>query len=149
MAGQSPPATLDYAARPARRRAAWWLWTLAAIVLLGGALWLVVPDKLPTGTRARVAAARADVQSLRVALDAFQVDNGRYPTALEGLGALARPPAGLANWHGPYVRGGNAVDPWGRAYEYLPPGPSPAPRVRSLGPDGTPGTKDDVEVRSP
>ncbi len=43
------------------------------------------------------------MEKLKTALEAFNKDTGRYPTAKEGLLALIFPPAGGAGWHGPYV----------------------------------------------
>lgn len=40
--------------------------------------------------------------TLSVSLDAFRLDNGRYPTTEEGLTALISNP-GLQTWDGPYV----------------------------------------------
>lgn len=40
--------------------------------------------------------------TLAVSLDAFRLDNGRYPTTEEGLTALISNP-GLQTWDGPYV----------------------------------------------
>ena len=141
MAATAP---LDYAPRPIRRGAPWWLWALAALSLIAGAFWCLVPLKVSgNAAAARAAAARADVTQLRLALDTFKTDTGRYPTAAEGLGALVNPPAGLAAWHGPYVRR-LPPDPWGRPYAYVPPAGATPPKVWSPGPDGTPGTTDDV-----
>lgn len=42
-------------------------------------------------------------ETLAVSLDAFRLDNGRYPTTEEGLAALLSNP-GLQTWDGPYVQ---------------------------------------------
>jgi general secretion pathway protein G len=135
---------LDYARRQPRRGAPWWLWTVAALSVLG-----LVCTSLPKWTgrpeNARNAAARADVTSLKLALDTFVQDTGRYPTSLEGLGALIDAPAGSNNWHGPYLRSRAVVnDPWGRPYVYAPGPEGTTPRVISLGPDGKLGSADDI-----
>jgi general secretion pathway protein G len=138
---------LPYAPRTARRGAPWWLWTLAALFVLGGFAWFCVPFKVSGRTEAaRRSAARADVQQLRVALDAFKVDTGRYPSTAEGLGALVDPPPDRAGWHGPFVRR-LPNDPWGRPYVYVPVTEPFPPKVLSLGPDGRQGTADDVASR--
>jgi general secretion pathway protein G len=87
-----------------------------------------------------------DLLALETALDAFEIDNGRYPTAAEGLGALIQRPATAAGWHGPYIRMLPA-DPWGQPYHYVYPGI----HLRngfdlwSTGPDQTDGTTDDIK----
>jgi general secretion pathway protein G len=135
---------LQYALRPARRGAPWWLW---ALVLLAVLTWvgLLAPFKRKGDPEAtRRAAADIEVRNLRLALDVFARDIGRYPSALEGLGVLVRP-AGLNHWHGPYVfTPGVQRDPWSHPYVYAPgPNGSP-PQVISLGPDGKLGTADDI-----
>jgi general secretion pathway protein G len=96
--------------------------------------------------RARVTAARTQIAQLRVALDTFELDVGRFPTTAEGLSALVEKPASDAEgWQGPYIRG-MPNDPWGRAYGYRQPGQG-GPRhldLYSAGPDGQEGTDDDI-----
>lgn len=99
--------------------------------------------------RARVTAAKTDIASLETALDAFEIDTGRYPTAEEGLSALVTQPSGIPadSWHGPYLKhGGIPKDPWGNAYVYQQPGThnTNSYDLSSGGADGTPGTDDDV-----
>ena len=53
---------------------------------------------------AAIIAAKTDITNLETALDAFEIDTGRYPTSAEGLAALGAPPAGIIGWHGPYIR---------------------------------------------
>ena len=100
----------------------------------------------PTAERAKPAAARADIIQLRVALDVFEVDMGRYPTTQEGLSALLAPPPGSKNWKGPYLKGA-AKDPWGHPYVYRCPG-THNPNgfdLHSFGPDGKEGGGDDID----
>jgi len=120
------------------------LWTLAALSVLGGFAWFCVPFGMSGRSEAaRKAAAGSDVRQLRLALDTLAQDTGRYPTAVEGMGALVQPPPAMINWHGPYVRR-LPNDPWGRPYVYAPATEASAPHVLSLGPDGRQGTADDI-----
>lgn len=50
-----------------------------------------------------LSAERCEYNMLVTALEAFQIDTGRYPTRDEGLQALVRDP-GVAGWAGPYIR---------------------------------------------
>jgi general secretion pathway protein G len=95
---------------------------------------------------ARVMAAKTDIALVETALDMFEVDSGRYPTAAEGLGALVKAPAGLRNWKGPYVKRAVPADPWDREYVYRFPGKhnSNGYDLFSFGPDGREGGGDDV-----
>jgi general secretion pathway protein G len=98
-----------------------------------------------TGSRfARPYLARRDIRLLKTAIGLFEMDNGRYPTTKEGLDALVQKPAGnLPNWH-PYLDRAQ-VDPWGHPYVYTCPGSKSDFDLYSCGPDGKPGTDDDVK----
>lgn len=112
---------LNYATEPTRRGAPWWLWTLAALTLLGGAFYFFVPSFTSgNSTIARTAAARADVETLGVALALFKDDTGRFPTAEEGLGALSQSSVGLEGWRGPYIKKNAPRDPWGEPLRLQP-----------------------------
>lgn len=74
---------------------------------------------------AKVAAARTQIEILGTALDAYRLDNDRYPTTAQGLSALwARPVTSPVpgNWRGPYLRKPPPPDPWNKQYEYVSPG---------------------------
>lgn len=93
---------------------------------------------------AAVQAARTDIATLELALDAFEIDTGRYPSTAEGIGALLTAPPGAGQWRGPYVRRAPR-DPWGNSYAYRYPGRAPrAIEIWSFGPDGKDGTADDI-----
>ena len=142
---------LDYAPRIRGRH---WLptlpeWGLVCVILaIIGAV--AIPRFTNHGDFSRHTVAAEQLATLRAALDAFRKDTGRYPTAEEGLAALFRQPAGLRHWHGPYVMRPRFSDPWGNQYVYAPAAEgSPGPVVSSAGPDGGPGTGDDVVASSP
>jgi type II secretion system protein G len=87
----------------------------------------------------RIKWAKSLIWGIKVGLEAFEVDNARFPTTAEGLAALVNPPPGLKNWHGPYVDAQLIrVDPWGNPYVYPYPGlQNPKSfELISLGPDG-------------
>jgi general secretion pathway protein G len=99
-------------------------------------------------TPARSTTATAGIVTLGVALEVFRNDVGRFPTASEGLDALANPPPGLAGWNGPYFDpgGGGRRDPWGHDFVYkrVPTPVGDSFRVVSVGADGKAGTSDDM-----
>jgi len=72
-----------------------------------------------------VAAAVTQVGMFRTALEAFDVDCGRFPSSNEGLSALITRPTALSDnrWRGPYLQA-SAIprDPWGHEYVYCCPG---------------------------
>jgi general secretion pathway protein G len=93
--------------------------------------------------KARAVAARSQIETYALALDAYYLDCGKYPTSEQGLSALWTKPSSEpppANWGGPYVNKPINTDPWGNAYEYTVPGPNGLPfGIRSFGGDGTQG----------
>jgi type II secretion system protein G len=101
-----------------------------------------------------VAHSRAQVETLRSALELYRLDVGRYPTSTQGLKALLEKPADLsdsAKWQGPYLKGPAPVDPWGNPYQYRYPArlnPNSFD-VYSRGPDGVDATGDDIGGSEP
>jgi general secretion pathway protein G len=99
---------------------------------------------------AKALVARGDLRKLRTALMAFEIDNGRFPTQAEGLNALVKQPTGpgasdLQHWHGPYWKA-SLQDPWDHPYVFQVPGAGGADfDLSSAGPDGRPGSEDDVK----
>ena len=103
--------------------------------------------------RANVVAARSQIESFSMALQAYQLDNGHFPSEQQGLDALFSRPSGEPvpnNWSGPYVARPIPNDPWGNAYVFRNPGPDGLPfGISSLGADGLEGGDgDDADVQS-
>ena len=94
--------------------------------------------------RHNVAVATIDV--LKIALDLFEMQTGRYPTTAEGLAALTKSPDDVKkDWHGPYLEK-LPVDPWGHPFIYRGPGAGNPKSfdLLSTGPDAKEGTPDDI-----
>ncbi len=102
---------------------------------------------------ARPTAAGASLSGVQHALAAYSADMGGMPTAAQGLGALLNPPPGARNWRGPYISSNNfraaLTDPWGNLYRYVVQGTGRQAMhsISSNGPDGQPGTRDDLSVQ--
>jgi general secretion pathway protein G len=95
---------------------------IAVISLLAA---LVAPNVFRHVGTAKDAAARSQIEMLGAALDAYRLDNGRYPTTEQGLDALWQEPAANprpTNWKGPYLRKATPLDPWSSPYVYVSPG---------------------------
>ena len=95
-----------------------------------------------------VSKAKGDLIAFQTALGIYELDNGAFPSTAEGLAALVRKPQGEKGWKGPYVDlKAIPLDPWGNAYVYRFPGVKHPNRydLSSWGPDGKPGTADDIE----
>ncbi len=72
--------------------------------------------------KARVAASKTQIDSFCVALEAYYIDCGNYPTEEQGLGALRKKPdiePVSDNWSGPYMYKNTPKDPWGNDYVYV------------------------------
>jgi general secretion pathway protein G len=113
---------------------------MVVLVIIGVLAALIVPNVLDRADDARTAAAKTDIANLGQALKLYKLDNQRFPTAEQGLGALlAKPSASPVppNWR-PYVEKLPA-DPWNRPYQYLNPGVHGEVDVLSLGADGQAG----------
>lgn len=113
---------------------------LVVITIIGLVMGLVGPRVLNYLSDSKVKTARIQIQGFSAALDLYYLDNGRYPTSTEGLGALTQKPDGGATWNGPYLKSNSVPnDPWGRPYVYKSPGQHGAYDIVSLGPDGREG----------
>lgn len=112
---------------------------MVVVVIIGILAALIVPRLMDRPDQARVVAARQDIAALMQALKLFKLDNGRYPSAEQGLQALVKPPqGGGAMPVTPYLdRLPN--DPWGQPYQYQIPGTHGDIDVFSLGADSNPG----------
>jgi general secretion pathway protein G len=120
---------------------------LLVLVILGTLAAVVVPKFARRSEQARVTAARTDISNLGVALDSYEIDNGRYPTTQQGLDALVNQPSGADDWNGAYIQRGVPNDPWGNPYVYRCPGQhnTDGYDLYSYGPDGQAGTDDDID----
>lgn len=116
---------------------------LVVIVVIAILATLVAPNIFQHVGAAKDATAKSQIEMLGAALDAYRLDNGRYPTTEQGLAALWEKPTSdpPANWRSPYLRKPVPLDPWGRAYVYTAPG-QVNPQgydLLSYGADGKPG----------
>ena len=126
------------------RRAFTLIELLLVLVILGVLAALVVPKFTNRSQQARETAAKADISNIETALNAFEIDTGRFPATEEKLDVLIVAPSGVQSWRGPYLQRGVPKDPWGNPYEYRQPGqhnPSGFD-LFSLGPDGREGNDD-------
>jgi general secretion pathway protein G len=112
---------------------------LVIIAMIGTA---VAVNVVGRQNEAQLKQAKADVQNVaNQGVDAYHVMRGRYPTTEEGLQILIKEGFLKAN-----TSDGKLEDPWHHEYVYLYPGQlhTDAFDVKSNGPDGQPGTQDDI-----
>lgn len=124
---------------------------IAIIATLAG---VVAPALFDNVGRAKSTAARAQLEIFALALDAYRIDVGRYPSTEEGLAALRVAPLNERSatlWRGPYLRQAVPLDPWGAPWVYRSPaqqGPD-AYELFSLGRDQRPdGSGEDADITS-
>ena len=123
---------------------------LLVVVIIGVLAAMVVPNLSGQGKKARISAARVDIESnLATALDLYELDNGKYPTTEQGLKALIQKPTSAPepiNWNGSYLKKKKIPrDPWKKEYIYVSPGIQNPDEydLSSYGPDGV-ESEDDI-----
>ena len=116
---------------------------LVVMVIIGLLAALVGPRFIRQEEKAKVKAAKAQIELLSTSLDTFRLDVGRYPTTQEGLEALRTQPGGLERWDGPYLKKDVPADPWGKPYVYKSPGEHGPFDILSYGADGVAGGESD------
>ncbi len=118
---------------------------LAIIALIAT---LAAPQVLKYLGSARTSASKAQIRNLESAMELYYLDNSRYPSDEEGLGALVAAPQGATRWNGPYLKGSTGLkDPWGRPYLYALKQDGSGISIKSLGRDGKPdGTGEDQDI---
>jgi general secretion pathway protein G len=124
---------------------------LVVIAIIGVIAAVVIPETIGQLGKAQSRAAKLKLQSVAAALELFQGDTGRYPTAQEGVQALMAAPEGAPNWTGPYMHGKDQlIDPWGHPFHYAV--TTTGVTVSTLGADdkvGGDGADKDITVSVP
>lgn len=103
--------------------------------------------------KAKLVAAKSQIETFSLALDSYYMDNGVYPSEEQGLNALWKKPLSSPEpsfWNGPYISKAIPKDPWGNDYLYLVPGENGLGfTVKSLGKDGIEGGEgNDADISS-
>lgn len=95
---------------------------MVVIVILGILGALIVPNIIGRPDQARVAAAKADIESVGTALELYRLDNGFYPSTDQGLDALVSEPSGFPeprHWNPDGYLKKLPLDPWSEPYLYF------------------------------
>ena len=113
---------------------------LVVVTIIGLFVALVGPKLWSNVDKAKITAARAQIQNFMAALGTYKLDNGNFPTTEQGLQALRVKPGDATQWAGPYMPMDVPKDPWGHDYVYKFPGDhGDEPDLTSYGADGQPG----------
>jgi len=125
---------------------------LAVLAILAIVAGFAAPILFQQINRGKMDAARAEIGSIENSLNQFYLDCGFFPRSPEpGLQALIEPPSvgrQCQNYNqGGYLRKREIpTDPWTLEYFYTSPGENNPDSfdLFSAGPDGEPGTDDDI-----
>lgn len=121
---------------------------LIALVIIGLLVGVIGPNLFKNLGKSEVTTARAQMDAIAKAVEAYRLDNGHYPRGEQGLASLNSAPSDESNWRGPYMRKGVPNDPWGNPYQYRQPGAEGREfDIMSMGRDGRPGgSGDDADL---
>jgi len=96
---------------------------MIVVIILALIASLVVPNIIGQGERAKEKLVCVQMKSLKNAIDSFKVEEGRYPTTIEGLKALIQNPnpTKYKNYPKDGFLGSKKLpkDPWGNDYIYV------------------------------
>ncbi len=122
---------------------------MVVMIIIGLLASFIGPQLFGKLGKAKQTTAKAQIEMLMTALDAYRLDVGKYPSQQEGLEALIRNP-GESDWVGPYL--GKAkipLDPWKHPYLYRNPGQNGGVEISSLGNDNKEGGEgEDADITS-
>jgi general secretion pathway protein G len=120
---------------------------LLVLAILGVITAMVVPRLIGRQKHANIDATKLSIKGLEHALKLYALDHdGEYPGTRQGLDSLMTAPDSKdTRWKGPYLEN-PARDAWGRPFQYEYPGRHRTTGfdIFSSGPDGVPGTDDDI-----
>ena len=120
---------------------------MVVLLIIGIMASMIAPQILGTQAEAQMKKAAVDVQSLESAMTRYKLSNNQFPTTEQGLDALVNQPT-IDPIPRNYPQGGYITrlpeDPWGNPYQLVSPGELGVVDIFSNGPDGEPGTDDDI-----
>lgn len=121
---------------------------LAVLIILGLLAALIVPNIIGRVDESKIQTTKLQMKAIKNALEQYKLDNGFYPTTAQGLRALVEKPDIPPipnNWHRYMEK--VPKDAWGHDFIYISPAPNGKPYdLKSKGPDGIEGTKDDIDI---
>lgn len=111
---------------------------LVVLVIIGLLAGIVGQQFIGQAETSKVKAAEAQIKILKMALQTYRLDVGRYPEQLDSLNSA--PKEGARYWAGPYLDDNLPKDPWQNDYVYTVDANAPQGfYLYSLGADSQPG----------
>lgn len=89
---------------------------LVVLVILGLLAGIVGPQFFGKIDSSKVRTAETQVKMLKMALQTYRLDVGKYPTNLADL--QTKPSSSSTYWQGPYLDEKVPLDPWNNEYQY-------------------------------
>ena len=131
-----------------QRRAMTLVELLAVVVILSLIAGTLVVGFSGSFGKARHELAKTGIGLLVTQLEKYRLERSVWPSNDKGLAVLTNGEAKPTDSY--YVNAGQLLDPWGRSYLYVQPGPDGHPyEVLSYGADGQPGGEgEDADVTS-
>ncbi len=135
--------------RRRRSRAGFTLIEIMAVVVIMGMLMATLAVGIAAQLdKARLSNTKAQILRIEQALEFYQLDNARFPTADQGLQALvtrpSTPPEPRSYNPAGYIKEDALKDPWDQPFQYRIPGEHNPQTfdIWSIGPDGVEGGDD-------
>ena len=94
---------------------------LVVILVIAMLTGIVGPRLLNQVSRSEVTTAKAQMDAISKALQAYRLDTGHFPSTQDGLSALTNAPTDDPRWKGPYLQDAVPADPWGTPFQYANP----------------------------
>ncbi len=120
---------------------------MVVLLIIGIMASMVAPQILGNQEEAQLKKAAVDIQQLEGAMEMYKLRNNSFPTTEQGLESLVSAPS-IEPIPRNYPEGGFIRrlpdDPWGNPYQLLSPGEMGMVDIFTNGPDGEPGTEDDI-----
>lgn len=121
---------------------------LLVLVILGILAGIVGVRFAGQSGKAKVTAAKTQIENIKTALTSYEIEIGEYPSTQQGLKALREAPSGVDEDDyrtGGYLEDSISEDPWGNPWVYSHPGTHNNDYdLYSYGPDGNEGGGDDI-----
>lgn len=115
---------------------------MVVLVIIAVVAGLIVPNVMGRPQQARITAAATDLRTVASALELYRLDNRRYPSTRQGLGALVSLPSSVPQpvaWNPDGYLPAAPTDPWGAAFVYEATEDGQRYSLASLGADSAPG----------